>query len=134
MRKGITPVIAVVLLISITVTAAGTVYTYINAAQPSDVGDRAQFSENFKVNFESCWSDGTGYRYSIRNTGESAFNTSKVDVLINSQPKAESDYNFNQVAVNPQETFELFVDDVDRGDTLEMVKGEKTVTETCRIS
>ncbi len=134
MRKGITPVVAIILLISITVTAAGTVYTYVNAAQPDDVGDQVEFSDQLSVNFESCWSDGSGYRYSIRNTGETAFNTSKINVLVNSRPQSESEFDFTQVAVNPQETFELFVDNVDRGDTLEMVKGDTTVTETCRIS
>jgi len=130
-RKGITPVIAVVLLISITVSAAGSVYYYVNAAQPN-VGDNVEdeLGENFQINFESCWDDGSGYSYSIRNTGEEAFNSSKIDVLVNSQPG--NTYNFDQTVVNPQNTVQLFVDGVNNGDTIELIMGEQKYQETCR--
>lgn len=130
MRKGVTPVVAIVLLISITVSAAGTVYFYVESASP-DVDDAAsQFEEELDVNFESCWEDGTGYRYSIRNVNDAAFNSSKVDVFVNQAP--EQDFNFNQVVVDTQETVELYVEGVNRGDTVRIMLSDDAASETCR--
>lgn len=130
MRKGVTPVVAIVLLISITISAAGTVYFYVNSASP-DLNEAAdQFEEELKVNFESCWQDGTGYRYSIRNVNDAAFNSSEIDVFVNNRP--ETNFNFNQEIVDTQETVQLFVDGVNTGDTIRIMLGEDTASETCR--
>lgn len=129
MRKGITPVVAVILLISITISAAGTLYIYVNSATTA-VDNTDQFETQLNVNFESCWEDGTGYRYSIRNVNDAAFNSSKIDVYVDDIPA--NNYNFGREVVDTEETVQLFVDDVDRGDTVRIRLGEEDSSETCR--
>jgi flagellin-like protein len=129
MRKGITPVVAVVLLIGLTVSAAGTVYIYTSSAT-DNIDPDTDIGDTLNINFESCWQDGNNYKYSIRNVHEAAFNSSIIDVFINSRPR--DNYNFGQVIVGPQETVQLEVDNVDNGDTLRLVMGEENVEHTCR--
>lgn len=129
MRKGITPVVAVVLLIGLTVSAAGTVYFYVNSATQGAEPD-TNLGEELKVDFQSCWEDGGSYKYSIRNVNDVAFNSSKVDVYINSQPR--NNYVFSEEIVGSQETIQLEVMGVDSGDTLRLVLGEENAEYTCR--
>lgn len=129
MRKGITPVVAVVLLMGLTVSAAGTVYFYVNSAT-NNVESDIDTGENLRLNFESCWQDGNDYKYSIRNVNDAALNSSRIDVFINSRPR--DNYFFSQEIVGSQETVQLDVENVDNGDTLRLVMGEENVEHTCR--
>lgn len=129
MRKGITPVVAIVLLIGLTVSAAGTVYFYVNSATGT-INPETNMGQDLHVDFQSCWQDGTSYKYSIRNVNDKAFNSSRVDVFINSQPR--QNYDFSQVIVDSQETIQLQVMNVNSGDRLKIMLGETSTEYTCR--
>lgn len=129
MRKGITPVVAIVLLIGLTVSAAGTVYFYVNSAN-DNIEPETNLGEELNIDFESCWPDGDNYWYRIRNVNDASFNSSKIGVFINSQPRDV--YTFQKEIVNPQETVDLRVSNVDSRDTVRLVMGEENVEYTCR--
>jgi flagellin-like protein len=129
MKKGITPVVAVVLLISLTVTATGTVYFYVNTATPN-TDEISNFETALDVKFESCWQQGTEYHYSIRNTNDAAFNSSEVNVFINNRPVDNPVWT--QDVVDSRETVQLQVPDVDSGDQLILSLGGDEATEVCR--
>lgn len=78
-RKGITPVIAIVLLLMVTVGAVGVVYTQFQSlvGDPSDaVGDQQEV-RNTEMSFSSVYNNNSGNLVvQVSNTGSVAWNTS----------------------------------------------------------
>jgi len=104
--KGVTPVIATVLLLVITVAAGATLYKTVldtskSAQQTPDLREA-----DFEV--ESCWGSNIETNIAIRNTGDRAVNLSGVDVMTNF---TEVDYRFKQKIAEPGETFTLAIKD-----------------------
>lgn len=80
-RKGITPVIAIVLLLLITVGAVGVVYTQFQSlvGNPSEELDKQQKVQNTELTFSSVYKDSSTYssdtvNITLRNTGEVTLN------------------------------------------------------------
>lgn len=134
MRKGVTPVVAVVLLIGVTVSAAGTAYLMIQntqkASQEAFQNSIPISAKNLQV--ESCWNGNVRTHISVRNSGEEAINISKLDVIVNSLPKEESRVQRSDKIVNPQETFEIsFTPKVGKGARIELFGGGIRKTAAC---
>ncbi|MFB6116750.1 MAG: type IV pilin [Candidatus Nanosalina sp.] len=110
LRKGITPVVAVVLLISVTVAGAGVVYQMVVSTQEQaqNPADRLNINPS-SLEFESCWGTSSDANFSIRNTGQSAINASEVPVRVNRTylDQTAGDYSVHPPIVDPQQTFTL---------------------------
>ncbi|QGA79953.1 archaellin/type IV pilin N-terminal domain-containing protein [Candidatus Nanohalobium constans] len=109
MRKGVTPVVATVLLISVTVASAGTLYTLVEDAQ-----NNAKTSSN-EINFqegdfrmESCWISNSKPKMQLRNYGTDAANVSTITPVIDGV--IAENYSISKEIVDPQETFRLSFD------------------------
>lgn len=110
MKKGITPVIAVVLLISVVVAATFVVYESFATVQDRATGTELKLpiSPN-TVSFESCWGTPNDPNFSIRNTGSEAINVSELPVRVNTSYLDSTEYRVSPQIVNPQETVTLDV-------------------------
>jgi|GEM_PF-4593598 flagellin-like protein len=134
--KGITPVVAVTLLIAVTVAAAGTFYTVLTSTQDEVQENAPDITFNADIlNVESCWTSGGNVGFSIRNTDtQAAINNSEMDLLVTG---TELDYKLEpQGLIGPQETFEVRFESL--GSTDEVVEnetqiflGESSMTYTC---
>lgn len=80
--KGLTPVVATLLFVGLTVASAGALYTYYDAVG-DDSGTHSFNKDNLKV--ESCWNDGTNAYVTLRNTGDKTVNLSKISLVIEDQ-------------------------------------------------
>lgn len=78
-RKGITPVIAIVLLLLITVGAVGVVYTQFQSlvGNPDEQLSQQQQVRNTEMTFSSVYSDSSELAITVRNTGSVTWNTSQ---------------------------------------------------------
>jgi len=106
--KGITPVIAVVLLLWITVGAVATVYTTITETQ-------RQVANNADINFatesirlQTCYEEGGRYHLNLRNSGGNPINASKASLSVDGNVSANLDVS--QDIVQPGDTFEMITD------------------------
>lgn len=115
-RKGITPVIAIVLLLLVTVGAVGVVYTQFQGlVQDPDTG----FLEQVEINFQTVTRNGTGptstMAIRIQNQGEQEYNLTEVARMEYSVPgeqrleKTSAGTAFDQIDNEP--TYECFTDD-----------------------
>lgn len=117
-RKGITPVIAIVLLLLITVGAVGVVYTQFQSlvGNPSQQLDQQQKVQNTKLTFASVYnndtvtnSDNDAINVTIRNTGSVAINMTK-QFDISFSPSGSDGYLSHSIypnTVGPNECFEI---------------------------
>lgn len=134
MRKGITPVVAIVLLIGVTVSAAGTLYFIIQDTQQTTKegleDSLAISSDNLKV--ESCWNGNLRTNIAVRNAGDKSINTSKIDLIVNSLPIDENKFSRNNIIVDPQETFRIsFEPKVGKNANIELFTGSTRTTASC---
>lgn len=115
-RKGITPVIAIVLLLLVTVGAVGVVYTQFQGlVQDPDTG----FLEDVEINFQTVTRNGTGptstMTIRIQNQGEQEYNLTDVARMEYSVPgeqrleKTVAGDSFSQIENEP--THECFTMD-----------------------
>ena len=78
--KGITPVIAIVLLLLITIGAVGVVYTQFQSlvGNPADKLNQQKVVQNTELTFSSAYkNDNGGINVTLRNTGSQTVNMSK---------------------------------------------------------
>ena len=108
--KGITPVVAITLLIAVTVAATGTFYSVYTDTQ-QDIQENAPeiTFDTETLNIESCWTEGSGpynVSLSVRNTDDvQSINNSKIDVIVDGQ---DLDHEFEpEGLIGPQQTFEI---------------------------
>lgn len=111
-RKGITPVVAVTLLIGITVAATGTLYTQIQGAQ-EQARTNADVFEQDQLTIEACNSNAERSILYIRNSNTAAINSTRLRVYIDSRPVDDARYSFQPAIVDPQRDFRLRIDDTD---------------------
>ena len=110
--KGITPVVAITLMMLVTVAAAGTLYTTIQTTQNEAQENAPELNLNTdNLYVESCWTDPDGAgnfetSLAIRNEASTAaINNSRLDVIVEGQEKP---YTLSpEGLINPQETFRL---------------------------
>ncbi len=81
-RKGITPVIAIVLLLMITVGVVGLVYTQVQnlIGNPGEQVQEQQQVRQTDMSFSSVYNDGGSVHVTVRNTGEVTWNTSQFEM------------------------------------------------------
>ncbi len=83
-RKGITPVIAIVLLLMMTVAAAGVAYLWImdlqeGMAETADEGINKQRTDaSAAVRVVSAWKDGPNIAFTLKNTGTYTFSATEL--------------------------------------------------------
>lgn len=82
--KGITPVVATVLLIFITVGAVGSIYGLVTDMQNNNSPNLEPQIGEFKK--QSCWVDDTRARIMFRNTAEEAINTTLISPYLDGPP------------------------------------------------
>lgn len=134
--KGITPVVAIVLLIAVTVAATGTYYTLLMDTQKEVQENTPDITfDTDKLNVESCWTSGNDVAFSIRNEApQNSINNSEMDLIVSGQ---ELDYTLNpEGLIGPQETFNVrfgslsSTDKVVGNETM-IFLGENSITYTC---
>lgn len=130
-RKGITPVVAVTLLIMVTVVASGAIYLQINQVQ-QNARQEANIFDQDQITIEACNSNPTQTTVYIRNSNTKAINTSKLKVIINQRPP-EEDYSFQPQIVDPQRDFrlEIYNTDLNRSDLIEVIGRNNRFTYRC---
>mgnify|MGYP006268396503 FL=1 len=111
-RKGLTPVVAVTLLIGITVAATGTLYTQIQGAQ-EQARSNANIFEQDRLTIEACNSNSERSILYVRNSNTEAINSTRLRVYIDSRPVDDSEYSFQPSIVDPQRDFRLRIEDTD---------------------
>lgn len=112
-RKGVTPVVAVVLLIAITIGGTATVYQIFEQTQ----NQAQQFEPRISLNsdslsIESCWNETSGtLKLSIRNSAAEAVNTTRVPMRVEGKDLEYGiNYSIDRQLVDPQNTFTVTMD------------------------
>ncbi|MFB6208125.1 MAG: type IV pilin [Candidatus Nanohaloarchaea archaeon] len=108
MRKGVTPVIAVVMLVTITIAASGTVYKVYQGFEQSSNPD-TDIIKTSNLYIESCWKQGGNTWTMIRNGNAESINTDNLYIHLNGTPT--NNYNWYRQYVPPQETVRLEITD-----------------------
>lgn len=135
-RKGITPVVAIVLLMLVTVGGSYTVYEIYDSAQQqtetyqTDIG----LPED-SLSIESCWGSPTEFNLLVRNTASSTINASTIPVSLNTtRLEIPENYTLQNPLVDPQRTYRITVEPdnpVDSDTRIRLVTGQETVTYRC---
>ena len=136
--KGITPVVAIVLLMGITVAGAGTLWGLVQEQQTyvEENAPEIQFNTDI-LNVESCWHNTTAndVRMQVRNEHpENAINASALSVYYMYE---SVDNQADPGVVNPQRTFRVEIDEdptsLDPGETpvIELINNGNTLTHRC---
>lgn len=115
--KGVTPVVAVTLLMAITVAGAGTLYATLEGTQEDIEDSTPDLNLNSETLYmESCWVDGTETSLMIRNDASHAVNIENLDILVEGQEEAftlDPDDDYPDNIVPPQQTFQITFTDID---------------------
>ncbi|MFB6204279.1 MAG: type IV pilin [Candidatus Nanohaloarchaea archaeon] len=104
MQKGVTPVVAVVMLVTITIASAGTVWKFYDGFQ-SSVNPNTDIVKMSNLYIESCWKQSGNTWTAIRNGNAETINTGYIDVFLNGTPT--NNYDWKKQYVSPQETVRL---------------------------
>ena len=105
MKKGITPVVATVLLMTITIGAVGTLYGIVQGdlQRQTENTDGTDITLNTQgLRLESCYLNTDSTSIVMRNNAREAVNASGYTVLINGKIVTSTT---NKEVVNPQQTF-----------------------------
>jgi len=134
--KGITPVVAIVLLMAVTVAAAGTLWTMVDETQETAEQSAPMLEFNTDIlNVESCWynSSEEQVRLQIRNEHPSdALNISRVNYYYEFD-QTDVEIEGNEEIVDPQRSWRAYIDDDDPEDipTIEISNEGNTLTHRC---
>ena len=141
--KGITPVVAITLMMLVTVAAAGTLYTLIQDTQEDARENAPEIELNPNtLNVESCWTDGPdgsgNYETSIslRNEASESINNSDIDILVDGREKPH-DLD-PEGLVEPRQTFIVTFtglsseDEIDGDSEIQFFMGSDSVDYRCR--
>lgn len=137
MRKGVTPVVAVVLLIGITVSGSMTVYQIFAESQSTaqQYQPDIQLSSN-SLDVESCWGTESNPKLMIRSNTQETFNASKIPVRVNRTllDHSDGDYTIDDPIVDPQESFEISItisEPITEKATISLLTTQESVTYQC---
>ncbi|MFO7793795.1 MAG: archaellin/type IV pilin N-terminal domain-containing protein [Candidatus Nanohaloarchaea archaeon] len=134
--KGITPVVAIVLLMAVTVAAAGTLWTMIEDTQESAQENAPMIEFNTDIlNVESCWYNNAEdqVRLQIRNEHSTdALNISRVNYYYE-YDLTEVDIEGNEEIIGPQRSWRVYINDSSPEDvpTIEISNQGNTMTHRC---
>lgn len=136
--KGITPVVAVTLLIAVTVAASGTVYTILMDTQQEVEENSPKVDFNTDIlDVETCWNDNNNVSLIVRNQDPiNTINASSFSVYYQYQ---KVDIQSDPGLVGPQETFKIRINqdptvNPGGGDVpiVEIVNEDSELTYSCR--
>lgn len=137
MRKGITPVVAVVLLMGITVSGSLTVYQMFSGVQSSAEQYRPeiQLSSN-SLTVESCWGTQDDPKLMVRSNSQETFNASLIPLRVNNTLLSQeaNDYNIDDPIVDPQESFQIHINisqQVTEKATISLLTAEENINYQC---
>lgn len=137
-RKGVTPVVAITLLIGVTVAASGAIYTMVNNSMNAqqDPSERLEINPQ-SVEFESCWGTPDKANFSLRNTGSSAINASEIPVRVNNTylEQSNGDYTLDKNIVDPQAMYTMSIDiseDLSKESRIALVIDGENIRYQCR--
>ena len=134
--KGITPVVAIVLLMAVTVGAAGTLWTLIEDTQESAQESAPEIEFNTDVlSVESCWynTSESQVRMQIRNdNSENSLNISRVNYYYEFE-QTDVEIDGNNDIIGPQRSWRVYIDDPNPNDvpTIEISNEGNTLTHRC---
>jgi len=136
-RKALTPVVAIVLLISVTLASVGALTQYIDIIDEITADtDAEQITSSLDLNFESCWQESDGeYHAQLRHEDpRDAMSTENLLILIEGR---EPVVNFNRDLVDPGETFRIEVEEgnelneLESPFAIEIISGDNRETIIC---
>lgn len=110
--KGLTSVVATVLLLLITMAAAGGLYVTMENAQKAT----KEIAGDYKIDVSSldhqtCWKGDYGStNFQFRNTGDKAMNASRLNVFMNGGVLPNNSFSISKEIVDPQQTFSVKID------------------------
>jgi len=141
--KGITPVVAITLMMLVTVAAAGTLYGLIQNTQDQARENAPEIELNPNtLNVESCWTEGSGpYQtsLSLRNEASDTINASDIDILVDGREKPHNlDTPSTEGLVEPRRTFIVEFtglsseDEIDGNSEIQFFMGSDSVDYRCR--
>ncbi|MFB6159050.1 MAG: archaellin/type IV pilin N-terminal domain-containing protein [Candidatus Nanohalobium sp.] len=134
MRKGVTPVVATVLLITVTMAATGTIYTVFQDKMKSA---ESSTSVDLPLNMDALQVDHCYHQYGnthliVRNSASSAMNASEMTLLLNGSQQDSSTYTIKPSIVDSTETFTVNITKKFEDETLiQMTDGEHTLKYSC---
>jgi flagellin-like protein len=133
MSKGITPVVATVLLIAVTVAAVGTVYTLVqeNTERAKENIEESDLGLNIdSLKIETCYNRYGRTHIVMRNNAQDAINASEVTPLLNGS--IQENYEVNKEIVDPQRSFTVNISQQFGPETqVILTDGESQVRHTC---
>jgi FlaG/FlaF family flagellin (archaellin) len=133
MAKGLTPVVATVLLMTVAVAAAGTVYTMVeeNIDQGKQGVDQDFNIDQNALSIEQCYQTNGDTLIDVRNTGSEAINASKVTPLLNGS--LIQNYRIESEIAGSQEIFSVNFTDTTfgSGTSIILTDGETQIQHTC---
>lgn len=100
--------VATVLLMMVTIGAAGTLYTVVENTQSQaqrSTGTVEIFSDS--VDIESCYLENEKAHIVVRNTGQEAVNVSKSSIILDGYIVEDDEYSYSQEIVGPQQSFRI---------------------------
>jgi flagellin-like protein len=133
MEKGITPALATILLMAITVAAAGTLYTLVQdyMDQGKDVDTELPVNVN-SLQVQACYEDGSRTLLDLRNTANEDVNASEITVSLNGTILDRSDYDVRPEIVGSQSVFTIDMSRDFGSDTLiQLFQGEQEFEYEC---
>lgn len=133
MRKGVTPVVASVLIVLITVGASASFYSVVQGVmEPSEDTEESFGMQINDLDPEACYWRNNDTKLVFRNTFTESVNASKLDLNLNDRLKDQEEYSFDPSIVEPQETFEMEIDAlVGREEKLDIVHEGRKLTHYC---
>lgn len=111
MSKGVTPVVATVLLIGLAIASTTSVYQVYSQT----TGDAGDVAEQIKLNsetvsFESCWKESGNTFLSVRNSGQNSLNATNLNLFLDGKIQPDSNYSISPEIVEPQRTMQVNID------------------------
>lgn len=133
MKKGLTPALATILLMAVTVAAAGTLYTIVQdwLDRGQEVDTDLPLNVN-SLNIEACYEEGSNTLLDVRNTASEAMNASEVAVVLNGTIQERSDYDIEPSIVTSERTFTVNMSTDFGSETLiELAQGQQNLRYEC---
>jgi flagellin-like protein len=132
MKKGLTPVVASVLLMAVAVAATGTVFTLVQ--ENIDEGKKNVGDISLEINalrIQQCYQINGDTLLDVRNTASNAINASKVTPLLNGS--IENNYDIQKEIVDPQSIFTINLTGKQLGPETSIIltDGKNQIEHTC---
>lgn len=129
--KGVTPVIATILMVTVTVAAAGSLYSLTqNVQEENRENVEVSIPDKSDLFVESCYRDSSFTNLSVRNSNKEAINASVIIPFVEGRPA--DDYSVDKEVVDSGSSFQISINEVlDENTLIEItIKGDQ-ITHLC---